>query len=164
MDENTSDQKRQKTIDGLREFADFLEANPTAVLPSSGVTSYDCVGTPVEMVERVTALGGRWAKEDDWKSKYFGMERRFGPAAYRVYAERSKVCKKVTKMVPVEVWECPDSLLSEVDHPADLLAQEVEASDVRIKGAVAAHGVMADALVPRTAAGMFERATGQGRR
>ena len=127
MSTETDETKRGEAIQSLRDFANFLEAHPTAALPGRTYSLEYC-STPEEMVERVKVLGGKWVKDGDERSDYFGLERHFGEhynslnrPAYRVIADRKRVCKKVTKMMPVEVWECPDSLLADgivADEPA----------------------------------------------
>ena len=120
MSTETDETKRGEAIQSLRDFANFLEAHPTAALPGRTYSLEYC-STPEEMVERVKVLGGKWAKDGDERSNYFSLERYFGEHYYRVIADRKMVCKKVTKMMPVEVWECPDSLLADgivADEPA----------------------------------------------
>ena len=130
MSTETDETKRGEAIQSLRDFANFLEAHPTAALPGRTYSLEYC-STPEEMVERVKVLGGKWAKDGDEKSDYFGLERHFGEHYYRVIADRKTVCKKVTKMMPVEVWECPDSLLADGTPMLAGPTPDELASDVR---------------------------------
>ncbi|MGD0497503.1 MAG: hypothetical protein ABSC23_03605 [Bryobacteraceae bacterium] len=107
----------EQFVQGLRELADFYAANPEMPMPSytSMVVNSFSKDQFVSAV-RVLARGGKVEKRtDDDKSimKEHYAIRTFGGLKLDVAISKSMVCRKVRKMVEMEVWECPDSLLAE---------------------------------------------------
>lgn len=100
---------RADAIQGLRDFADFLEANEDASLPS-GLYALDYQWGKENLLARTRELGGLWNKKED--GAYFSLVRHFGPVRYEVYTTRSEVCERVvtgTRTVTREEYD-PDAL------------------------------------------------------
>jgi hypothetical protein len=134
-----TDEKRAETIKGLRDFADFLEANPEASVPFSGLLAMDFPQSKAEMATAAKGLGGHWEKTDRVDGQ-FQLKRNFGPwCEYRLSINREAVCERIvkgtreitltapdpeaiaalpqierTETVEDIEWICPPSLLSEV--------------------------------------------------
>lgn len=135
--DSTKTDRRATLINGLREFADWLDTHPDARLPDDNDSwrVRDPQFSREGLVERVRVLGGKWEKEAD-DSIHFRLLQRFGPIAYQVYAGREDVCERVvtgirevtvdepdpdavaalpkitrTETVEEVEWRCPDSLL-----------------------------------------------------
>jgi len=140
---SATDKKRVETIKGLRDFADFLEANPDASVPFSGLLAMDFPQSKAEMATTAKGLGGHWEKTDRVDGQ-FQLKRNFGPwCEYRLSISREAVCERIvkgtreitlteadpaalaeavaalpqikrTETVEDVEWVCPPSLLSEV--------------------------------------------------
>ena len=103
----------QDLINGLRELADWLEANPDAPGDAhANVVIYKYGSDPKE-ARSIIRLPGTWEKSVKYND--FRLAQKFGPVTYRVNFNRRSVCKlvKKKKLIEVEEWECPDSLLEE---------------------------------------------------
>lgn len=111
---------RTKTIDGLRELADYLEARPDVPLPYLG--TLDAFADPAELSAIARAMGGFHKQHD---GNFLSLVRRFGPIALAVNFSSESVCERVvvgTEEVPEKVtpahtkeiveWRCPESVLS----------------------------------------------------
>jgi hypothetical protein len=117
---------------GLRALADLLDAHPEQKQHYDSYRHLICVNTREEMLEATRALGGRWDKDEDRDSDYFGLTRDLGNGVtVYVYAPRRAVCERVrlgtrtvtrpiiTADTPTETveeelyeWVCPPSLLA----------------------------------------------------
>jgi hypothetical protein len=82
---------RADVVRGLRELADYIEANESAStrVGMGGVVVYDYVETVDQMLAQVAVLPGPWELGDD--GPYMGMTRQFGPLGYRVYTMRPEL-------------------------------------------------------------------------
>ena len=126
--------ERRKVIQGLRDFADFLENNPEVKAPAASNSYFVLVRTVQELVIATKLLGDATKGADDTS---FYVERDFGTFKVQYFLPRGNVCTaktvtKITKMnrilvpavteeVDVEVeateWDCPKSLLELVEKP-----------------------------------------------
>lgn len=113
---------------GLRELADWVEANPGYVPDAewNTVTLHVHLDTREELVAAARALGGEREKEP--VGDYFTVRRRFGPrVSLDFFTARDQVCRRVVvdtiehpaRLVPATVeevveWVCEDSLLAGV--------------------------------------------------
>jgi hypothetical protein len=109
--------ERQALIQGLRDFADFLESNEGVPTPcGSGFDAF--VQTKEELAAAARAIGN---STKEVLNQWYYLHKAFGPVRYDVNIAREKVCvKKVigTKTVPqhteeIVEWECSDSILGE---------------------------------------------------
>lgn len=111
-----STEQRTEFVAGLRELADFLEANPD--LPMSSLPHltfwlpfrHDDQGSEPDL--------RRWAAafrtfEKSIESGYFHLKHFFRGLKVVVTVNRDRVCRKVLKTVTREEWECPSSLLED---------------------------------------------------
>ena len=125
--------ERNDVIQGLRDFADFLENNPEARAPVDPNRYFVRVHTVQELVIATKLLGDATKGADDTS---FYVERDFGTFKVQYFLPRGNVCTaktvtKITKMnrilvpavteeVDVEVeateWDCPKSLLALVEE------------------------------------------------
>jgi len=125
--------KRNDVIQGLRDFADFLENNPEVKAPAAPNKYFVLVHTVQELVIATKLLGDATKGADDTS---FYVERDFGTFKVQYFLPRGNVCTaktvtKITKMnrilvpavteeVDVEVeateWDCPKSLLALVEE------------------------------------------------
>lgn len=108
-------EKRQPLIDGLREFATFLEQNPDVPTPYVSAPSFSYfVDTREEMQAFARMLGDT---EKEYINEYFYLKKFFGPVRFDVNSYRSLVCEKRivgTKTIPAQPerteqiveWEC----------------------------------------------------------
>lgn len=113
--------KRAQLTRGLRELADFLDANPDVP-----VRALDC---PINVFGQSRAEMARAARVAGWQKDYNGewfvLRRWFGEGAIQldVNIERAQVCRKVvtgTKVVPAQPertveeveWICDEPLLA----------------------------------------------------
>ena len=116
---------RRALIQGLREFADFLE-NTTAPMPCGA--QFDAfIYTKEDLGKTAKDIGGKFEKF--FCAEWAGLRRRFGPIRYDVNVKREQVCRLVvtgTKEVPERVipetvipahiedittWECDEPIL-----------------------------------------------------
>ena len=122
----TSDKsERERVIDGLREFADFLEAYPTVRADEQRFMIYAQNREVLANYARLTT----WEKDyGNGDTGYFTLRKRFGSGAVlEVFTDRSHVCRRVVtgrRIVParpaveeheedVVTWECDGSLLGD---------------------------------------------------
>ena len=117
--------ERQEWIQGLRDFADFLETTE-APLPCGG--GFDAfIYSKEDLGKTAKAIGGNFEKF--FVVEWAGLRRQFGPIRYDVNVKREHVCKLVvtgTKEVPERVipetvipahsediteWKCDDPIL-----------------------------------------------------
>lgn len=107
-----SREKLMELAAGLREAADWIEANPD--LPVS-VGHSNLISLRCETVEQMTVAAKALRTFDKNKylpEYYFSIERMFRGARLVISGDHDKVCKKVTKLVEKTVWECPETLLA----------------------------------------------------
>lgn len=97
--------EREDFIQGLREFADFLETHEDVPSPVWEETIYRYVDDE-DKVKAAARTGDSWVK--DYGTDTFRLKRRFGNGAitYSINCEREKVCEK--KIVGTEVQELVD--------------------------------------------------------
>ena len=104
-------------VQGLRDLADFYEANPEMQVPSIRLMIADFwKREDFVTVMRTMAHGGKVEKETDGEKAIMQQHhaiRHFGPIKLDATISKSAVCRKVRKLVETDVWECPDSLLEE---------------------------------------------------
>jgi len=124
--------KNQELVNGLRELADYLEANPDTFPDWGGTELIVCCDTKDEMAEvaRQHAPVEKSFESDD----YFYLRKWFGTRVHiRWIVERAKVCRQVVTGVkkiirpvydnPVQIgeeeveveikeWQCDEPLLS----------------------------------------------------
>ena len=107
--------EKTEIVRGLRELADLLEANPH--LKISHLGGFYVYLPRIKREESITALK-EWAKAmhtftREADSFNLALKKSFGPLRMTINVDRDVVCRKVTKLVEQEVWECPESLLDE---------------------------------------------------
>ncbi len=105
--ETTELTDQQKMSQGLRELADFLDERPD--FTPRTLTFHKSHRTREGFVELARQLG---SFEKDVTENYYNLNRFFGPVTLQLYCEREVVCTKRIEMQEVEVWDCPDHLLS----------------------------------------------------
>lgn len=110
--------ERELVIQGLREFADFLEAHPTIPASQQNFLSYVYTREELAKIARLTS----WQKVYEGDN-YFTLRKTFSSGArFDVYTERSQVCRKVvtgTRTVAatpeheeeIVEWVCEDAAL-----------------------------------------------------
>lgn len=100
---------------GLRELADIYDSDERMIQPEVlDLFQHYCNPEKFRGAVMALALGGKIEKlppRDD--TDYFYKVRRTmaGGLIVELSTARSNVCRKVTKAVMTETWECPDSLL-----------------------------------------------------
>lgn len=108
---NDDSVKRAEFVAGLREMADFYETSgfpvPSWMFPSIR----ECAFTSEEAASGLRALGTFTKSKDD---SGILCTRAFGPLTVSLRIMHDGICKKVKreKLVTVEEWECPPSLLA----------------------------------------------------
>ena len=127
----STDEERTAWVDGLRQLADFVEANPELPLPHAGAAIYLWGENPkADLANAVRIMGNVEKKADDF---FIGADRKFGPITLSVKAARETVCERVvvgtrtrTHDVPpagvvmekrevteeIVKWICPPSILA----------------------------------------------------
>ena len=98
-----SDSKVAEAVQGLRDLADFIEANPDLDWQSLYYSEVAVITLDVENVRAFARTPGTWEK-DAYLSNY-EIARMFGPVKLKVITPRDQVCEKV---VTVETVELPD--------------------------------------------------------
>jgi len=84
---------QRASVDGLRELADFLEANPELLDLTSHHTMYAFPHGDKANFARVALLLGPSAKSAD--ADWYNVERKFGPkVTIQVTARREEVCER----------------------------------------------------------------------
>jgi len=115
---------REELIQGLRDFATFLEQRPNLATPHGGyfdiwtLTKEDFVQMTREMGDASKRVGSGW----------FCMARKFGPIRLELNVPREQVCRRVvmgTRWVEevhvpghdedVVDWQCDEPILKEVE-------------------------------------------------
>lgn len=112
MTTTTLTDKQRELIQGLRDMADFLEANPsfrTNTTPRLYMRVYD----RYEFVELVRALGPAAAAQID--DEDIEAVATFGPCSVMVFGPASAICEPVTttETVTATTWKIPDELAGE---------------------------------------------------
>lgn len=122
--------RHQEMIDGLREFADWLESKGSDVIRDSHTTFYVFCNNKDEFAKTVKKIGGKTVKSSD--GVYYSLRRNFGTAVtldvtiqHQFLCERVKVGEKVIPAKPETVvpaqperveevyeWKCPPSVLA----------------------------------------------------
>ena len=117
----------------LREIAAFYEAHPEmpqpeninvpiwATYPSSSRPRFLSAAKDLGTFTKVPPSPG-----DDY---FFTIERKFDGFPFHVTTRRAEICRKVTKTVEIESWECPDSLLEELAKLEAAKAVEVASEE-----------------------------------
>jgi hypothetical protein len=114
--------ERQSLINGLREFATFLENTPDAPTPLVDTRFDVFLTSKEELVNAQKAIGGKFEKRAI--TDYFWLRKEFGPISYDLNVARSTICDKVvvgTRVVPeipavpehveeVIEWKCGEVL------------------------------------------------------
>jgi hypothetical protein len=123
-----NDENRHEVITRLREFADFLEANPEAPAPYADNIRFDVFAlSKEEFVKYAKNIGGKLTKVHDYSS-VMTLRRHFGKLQYDINVGREEVCERVvtgTRIVPakeavpeheeeITEWKCTP-ILSEVE-------------------------------------------------
>jgi len=99
---------------GLRELAAIYESNERMVQPEC-VDLFVSGATPYEFRDSVLAMavGGKVEKLPKRPDSYSYTMQRVLPSGVAVHLSipRHSLCKRISKMMLVETWEFPDSLL-----------------------------------------------------
>ena len=106
-------------IDGLREFADFLETRPDLPFVTDPSPFNLFAATRDTLVAAVKVAGGKFEK--NYGGEWFYMRRFFGPLRFDIYAAREQVCearvigKKIIPAIPERIvddieWTCGEVL------------------------------------------------------
>ncbi len=124
-----------QVVSNLREIADWIEAN--ADLPMRLQFHNDQISLVVDSLDDLNAAARRLGSFEknpssmslsDW---YFGLRRgplkNTDPIALDIVIDKSRCCKKVTRLRPVEEYECPVSILS--DGNEGMATQAAESID-----------------------------------
>lgn len=92
-------ERRVKFVAGLRELADFYDANPDMPAPWSEISLMICVTSKAEMIGLRSLLG---KVEKTFSGNYADIKRAFGSLVIDVFTARGNVCKAIEKTVTVE--------------------------------------------------------------
>ena len=124
------DENRHEVITRLREFADFLEANPEAPAPWADCIRFDVFAlSKQEFVRYAKVIGGHLQKVPGY-SGVMVLRRLFGKIQYDINVAREQVCERVVvgkktvaavEAVPeheeeITEWRCTSILQPEVEH------------------------------------------------
>jgi hypothetical protein len=124
-----NEENRHEVITRLREFADFLEANPEAPVPYAENIRFDIFAyTKEEFVKYAKSVGGKLDKKS--YDGYMTLRRMFGKIQYDINVAREKVCERVVtgkklvaavEAVPeheedITEWRCTSILQPEVEQ------------------------------------------------
>jgi hypothetical protein len=127
------------TVQGLREFADFLEAHQNfsgdGVYGRPRIEIEMQVSTEAQLKSVARDFGSFEKHPDKLPDYYYGIEKQFAGLWVTVRIDREKVCRKVTTMVPKETWECPESLLAPDEAEAQVALGHEEIGIGREPGA-----------------------------
>ena len=101
---------------GLRAIADLYERHPELVLPYPVIHARADSKDDFIMGAKALADGGIATKSTDADGAYpsiagHHVKRAFHGVTLDLEIYKSLVCRKVRRMVEMDVWECPDSLL-----------------------------------------------------
>lgn len=110
---------------GLRELADFIEANPefAELLNGDELTMYVPSwhdGAEARFADVARKLGGKRRKDAD--TKYFHVTRQFGAVGVRIFTDRNVVCTK--KVVGTRKVEKPDPNAPKVEVVEEIVEWE----------------------------------------
>lgn len=97
----------QAHADGLRELADWIEANADIITGTDLSNPPALLFCRIDADEFVTAAQALGIEQSDVeiKSGYLNVTRTFGPFAAQVYIDADKVGEAKTKMRPTTEWE-----------------------------------------------------------
>lgn len=109
--ETIDQKKRREYIQGLRDFADFLETTPGAPTPFPG-NIFAYMYDRAKFIDAARAIGPFIKNPDD---TYYKIEKPFGPFTYQINISRKEICTKRIETREVEVWDCP-TILSQEDE------------------------------------------------
>jgi hypothetical protein len=111
----------QEFADSLRLVADFYEENPEMFLPEGTLKIFSTYGK--EDVIKAAKMLGTCEKQID--EDFYKLRRKFGSITLEVIETRSLVCTKrtVMKEMPVDEWDCPESLLESKEEPKDSIGE-----------------------------------------
>lgn len=94
-------------VAGLRELADFYEANPTMPLPYHGTHAplniWSLGDEPREALAAIARMMGRAEKSTD--EHFFKVARSFGPIRLEAGAYHEEVCERVVTGVDVDEYD-----------------------------------------------------------
>lgn len=119
-----SQEQIASAVAGLRDLADFIEANPH--LPYGYTLDQRwlvCLASDEDEAGELAQwarAGGKWDK--DINDNYAGLVRSFGPIEMHVYVNRAAVCEK--HVVGVETVEVPDPNAPKVTVEREIVAWE----------------------------------------
>lgn len=106
----TRDRNAHAYADGLRQIADFIDANPDFPLPYERLMKYSYDREEFLAGVKVLTRGGKVQKEADdidmGLASYRAL-RQFGAVTLGLQIDRKQVCR----LVRPAVYDCPDSLL-----------------------------------------------------
>lgn len=109
--------------EGLRAYADWLEAHPEMAKSLAGLHNYYVTWDRNEFVSAVKALGGSAAKGTTAKGKDFEVTRDFGGGVrLTVYTRRENVCERVQIGIEAEEVEVDEDA---VDPDDTILSKSV---------------------------------------
>ena len=112
-------------VQDLREFADFIEAQPE-LLDDNRQTVYAVfTGSPQETGEKLKALlaSGKVVRKKEWGSDKQGLEFsvHFGQVKVEVNVSKETLgCQKVKVIREVEEWQCPESFVQELANRSEV--------------------------------------------
>lgn len=142
--------EREKAIAGLREFADWCEANPEFPASKIGTTILIHCATAEEFKSVAAILRNGSTVEHpiakDAQGDWYMHTRRFGVIDVQAYTRRSNVCERVvtTRELPAEIiparpaepeqhlparteevvsWKCPPSIFEESARREEISAE-----------------------------------------
>ncbi|MDA4133700.1 MAG: hypothetical protein OK454_11350 [Thaumarchaeota archaeon] len=104
-------------VKGLRDLADWLEANPQFV-PDPTIVQLYADGDRFKALAREIGTCVKQYPDESETSEYASVDliKGFGPVSYRLYTARKNVCQKVKRMIEVETWECSPLLAPETEE------------------------------------------------
>ena len=138
----TTEEKREKWLNDLRELVLYLGANPEAINHYSQLRVVQWADDASDMADLAVSIGGRWDKEET--DTHFRLIKSFGTHEVVIVTDREKVCERVQIGVetvevpdptvplvsvtrPVYEWRCPDSLLALAEpRPSEVVPADDE--------------------------------------
>lgn len=116
-------EKREGLITGLRELADWLEANPEVKTPH--FSDFNIWSIDREQFIKQAHLIGSGEKRQAYG--YLMIEKRFGALTFALNIQQASVCTRIqvgerdvparaavaAHTEPIYEWECPESLMKE---------------------------------------------------
>src|ERR1017187_3047102 len=108
----------EELVAGLRSLADFYETHQDMPLPTFAWFDNSNFWDRDQFVGAVRMLadGGMVHKKSDTDKNILNQHhafRMFGPIKVELTISKSVICTKVRKLMMVDTYECPDSLLTE---------------------------------------------------